>query len=496
MRKTKKWLLRIAATLLTAYFLLLIPDRSDRTAVAFTSTNPYVWNRDTLWKELELQFRLAKSLNSVQLDSAIYANESKLLYQYNLVKSLTIKADDSTLFSIENDFFHLAPYVAVKPEAYQWFLNYYTAIRKFVKAQSSNWNMQSTKGRSGVYAALYGMRAATEEVLLQYPSTTFSPAILVKAEPSVTPVANIFGLEVHSGDMLVSRGGAEVSALISRGNDYPGNFSHVALLYVDEQSQVPYLIEAHIEKGVAVSTLAQYEADKKLRFMILRPRADLPSLVRDPMLPHKAACAMYKEAFSRHIPYDFKMNFYDSSSMFCSEVASYAYKKNNFNIWQSLSTISSPGVVNWLHDFGVENFVTQMPSDLEYDPQLSVVAEWRDPETLYKDHLDNAVMDAMLEKANAGESISYNCWMLPIVRCIKGYCLIKNLFGTPGIIPEGMSATRALKNQTFVAMHVQLKNATQQMADEFLATQHYKPPYWVLLSMANKHHNSENHEQQ
>ena len=41
-------------------------------------------------------------------------------------------------------------------------------------------------------------------------------------------------------------------------------------------------------------------------------------------------------------------------------------------------------VVNWLSDFGVEHFITQMPADLEYDPQLSVVAEWRDPETLFR----------------------------------------------------------------------------------------------------------------
>ena len=93
-------------------------------------------------------------------------------------------------------------------------------------------------------------------------------------------------------------------------------------------------------------------------------------------------------------------------------------------------------MVNWLHDFGVENFTTQMPSDLEYDPQLAVIAEWRDPETLYKDHIDNAAMDALLEKANAGEQINYNIWQLPIVRFLKGYCTIKNMFGKIGLIPD------------------------------------------------------------
>jgi hypothetical protein len=330
------------------------------------------------------------------------------------------------------------------------------------------------------------MRAAVEEVLLQNKKWELPLAMLVKNEKSVTASSKIFGIEVHSGDLLVSRGGAEVSALISRGNDYPGNFSHVALLYVDEKSNKPFLIESHIEKGVAVSSVEQYEKDKKLRFMVMRPRADLPVMIADPMLPQKAAQKMYDESFSRHIPYDFKMNYFDSSAMFCSEVASYAYRKYGLQIWPSLSTISSQGVVNWLNDFGVENFVTQMPSDLEYDPQLSVVAEWRDTETLFKDHIDNAVMDAMLQQANAGKNIRYNIWQLPLVRVIKGYCIVKNIFGKQGLIPEGMSATKALKNQTFIAMNRQIKMETQMLADQFIKQNHYRPPYWQLIKFAEK----------
>ena len=121
---------------------------------------------------------------------------------------------------------------------------------------------------------------------------------------------------------------------------------------------------------------------------------------------------MYEEANSRHIPYDFKMNFYDPEAMFCSEVGSYAYNQYQIKLWQSESTISSNGVVTLLNTFGVENFVTQMPSDLEYDPQLSVVAEWRDTESLMEDHIYNAVIDAMLECADAGKEIDYNNFML------------------------------------------------------------------------------------
>jgi hypothetical protein len=84
--------------------------------------------------------------------------------------------------------------------------------------------------------------------------------------------------------------------------------------------------------------------------------------------------------------------------------------------------------VRWLNNFGVENFVTQTPSDLEYKPIFSVVAEWRNKEILFQDHLDNAVMDALIGRANNGEPLDYNIWPLPL-RIIKGYSLVLNTMG-------------------------------------------------------------------
>src|SRR2546425_13311758 len=97
-------------------------------------------------------------------------------------------------------------------------------------------------------------------------------------EPSATPATTVHGVEMHSGDILVSRGGYPTSALIARGNDYPGNFSHIGLVHVDSVTHAVSVIEAHIERGVAITTGDGYLADKKLRIMVLRPRADLPQL--------------------------------------------------------------------------------------------------------------------------------------------------------------------------------------------------------------------------
>lgn len=474
----------LCLSLVLLYAVLLVPDADDA-LVHKASGTPFLWNRDSTWKQLEAVYRQARALDSAALDARIDSLARSADTRLALLRDTALPPEHRIWGDVGSAFFALAPLVAASQRHTNWYIDYYRRARIAVKQHSTYWDMNSLEARRALYTLLYGMRSALEEVLLVGGSPSFPPVLHVSNEPSMCPSAVLKGITVHSGDLLVSRGGAEVSALISRGNDYPGNFSHVALLYVDSATRTPYFVEAHIEKGVAVATAGEYIADKKLRFMVMRPRADLRQM-RDPLLPHKAAEYMYRKALEKHIPYDFKMQFHDPSAMFCSEVGSYAYRRYGVHLWQGVSTISSPGIVSWLHVFGVENFVTQMPSDLEYDPQLSVVAEWRDAETLLKDHIDNAVMDVLLERADQGKRIEYSLWQLPFVRIIKAYCMVVNLFGKPAVIPEGMSATRALKNNTFVAMHTTLKEHTEKAVANFIHAHGYTPPYWQIVALAKQ----------
>ncbi|MCH2449336.1 MAG: hypothetical protein MK198_04250 [Gracilimonas sp.] len=255
---------------------------------------------------------------------------------------------------------------------------------------------------------------------------------------------------------------------------------------MEEEINEPYLIEAHIKRGVAIVTAEEYINDRKLRFMVLRIRNDLPEIKEDPLLPHNAAKFMFEETQKRHIPYDFKMTFFEPEAMFCSEVGSYAYKEYGIQLWQSESTISSYGVVTLLNTFGVENFVTQMPSDLEYDPQLAVVAEWRYIKALFEDHLYNVVIDAILVCAKNGEEIDHNEWLLSTVRLEKGYSYLMNLIGRTDPVPEGMSAMQAAKSEAFISRHEVLKEKVSTKAAEFLKMKNYTPPYWELVRMAEE----------
>ena len=481
----KRKIFIIPAILLLLFGILMIPDAAEK-KMSISDEVAFEWDQDETWEYLEESFVLARNLDGNLLDSMILGLQKEAEDFLFPLAGANLNPEDSAFVELEVKFFSLAPLIAARQKHRPWLLKYYRFARIWLKKQSQNWDMEDRISRNTLYRLFYGMRAAVEEVLLQSEGLEFDAAMFVEEESSATPSTNIFGIEVHSGDLLVSRGGAEASAFISRGNDYPGNFSHVAMIYIDEEEHRPYLVEAHIERGVDVASVSEYLKDTKLRFMVLRPRSDLDQLIEDPMLPQKAAKAAYDESQARHIPYDFKMNFHDSTAMFCSEVGSYAYKKKGLRLWQAESTISSPGVVEWLNTFGVENFVTQMPSDLEYDPQLTVVAEWRDPETLYKDHIDNAVMDAMWLSADQGKQIDHNPFMLPIARGLKGYCMMLNAMGTEGLIPEGMSATQALKNNSFVEKYQAIRELTLQKAEAFQTENKYLPPYWEMIILAEE----------
>ena len=465
------------------YLLLLIPLENDLSIPEVTDT-PFTWKQDSLWKSLELKFVSANSegCDKIQftLDSLLTNSEILL----NEIATNTLDPSDKKFIALENNIFNIAPLIPVCNQYFPEYIKFYSNLRKVVKDQSINWDMNSTEAKNTLYRLLYGNRITIEEIMLQLPDKQVASLITGVDEPSLTPSADMLGLKIHSGDILVSRGGAPTSALIARGNDYPGNFSHIALVHIDEKSKVISIIESHIERGVTVSSLEEYLNDKKLRIMVLRLRSDL---IKDNlMLPHLAAEHSLNEAKNKHIPYDFEMDITESERQFCSEVASSAYKKFGITLWTELSTISSKGTRNWLAAFGVKYFETQEPSDLEYDPQVSVVAEWRDPETLYKDHLDNAVTDVMLEEADSGKVLYYDWYLLPIGRMMKFYSVILNMFDKEGPVPEGMSAEAALKNINYSDTHDQIKSKFIFLADQFKLQKGYTPPYWELVNLARQ----------
>lgn len=471
--------------MLAGVILLYVPD-PDPELPSAQRRSPFVWNQDAYWASLEASFREARSADCGHHAGRIRAKLHALDVQLASVNTRESRADDPVFSLLEQRLFELAPLVGVCFEHLPAFMERARQVRSALKRQSLGWDMNDPLVRSRMYRLLYGSRAAVEEVLLQAPPDLVPELDRGGEEPSATPSAAVLGLTLHSGDVLISRGGAPTSALIARGNDYPGNFSHVALVHIDEATHEVSILESHIERGVTISSVDEYVKDVKLRILVLRLRHDLPILRNDPLLPHRAASEFLEEARRRHIPYDFAMDFREPSAMFCSEVASAAYAREGITLWMGVSSISGPGIMSWLGALGVRNFETQEPSDLEYDPQLSVVAEWRDPETLFKDHIDNAVIDVMLEEAEGGRRMEYVWLLLPAARAAKAYSAVLNILGGVGPIPEGMRATAALKVRWFSGRHESGAAQLRARAKEFQDETGYRPPYWELVRLARE----------
>jgi hypothetical protein len=483
--KKKHRLLWAGGVVLFLSLLGLIPD-AEPDPGPLPPRQSFAWKQDEQWKALEGRFVAFRSAGCEALKSRI---DSGMVRVAGLIEGLTVgkhQPNEPLLSDIEGALFSQAPLVAVCPNRAGDYLAVMVRMRTLLKEQSLHWDMNDLATRQRMYRLLYGGRAAAEEVLLQAPKDYIPSLVSCFDEPSQTPAADVMGMRVHSGDILVSRGGAPTSAMIARGSDYQGNFSHVAIVHIDPVSRTPQVVESHIEKGVAIASFEQYLQDAKLRIMVLRLRSDLPAMVADPTLPHKAATRVLDVARERHIPYDFAMDVQDGSELFCSEVVSSAYAGLGVRLWMGMSTISSPGVARWLAGFGVRHFETQEPSDLEYDPQLRVVAEWRDPDALLKEHIDNAILESLLEGAEAGDQMVVRWYMLPLARAVKLYSSVLNLFGNIGPIPEGMSATSSLRHLWLVDRHELMKGVMDRDVETFSLENGYTPPYWELLNMARR----------
>ncbi len=477
-----KFLVRSFIALVVLYLVLLIPDPEPHASRPIEH-EPFVWNQDELWSSLEQQFSEARASGCSSLTSAIDRELSEIGQLLESISSGQARPDDSRFQAVEDTLFRLSPKIAVCPDRLREFMGLFDEMRHVTKRQSERWDMNSIEARQRLYRLIYGGRAAVEEVMLQA-DTDQVPVVLTGREvPSKTPSVEMLGMTIHSGDMLLSRGAASYSALIARGHDYPGNFSHVALVHIDDIGTASF-VEAHMIGGVEVHSLDDYVEDGPLRISVLRLRHDLPELRSDPMLPHKAAAVALRDATSRHIPYDLEMNHLDHSAQFCSEVVSATYEALGVHLWTAMSYVSAPGIRAWLTTAGVRHFETQEPSDLEYDPQLDVVAEWRDPETLFHDHVDNAVIEVMLEDADRGERLEYEPWMLPFARIGKGFSMVLNIFGREGPIPEVMSATVGLQFLDFDEKHGAIKKRVLSLVTTFEHQKSYRPPYWELLKLA------------
>lgn len=365
--------------------------------------------------------------------------------------------------------------------------NGYSRAAAAIRVAARNWDYSNPAHTDRLYVLLDELRAGRDQaILLGSPDdaapVTAGPAAL---NPSV-PSGEWAGIRVQSGDLLLSRGTVASSALTSRGNERPGVFSHVALLHIDPNTETMTFVEAFPETGAVGHDVDFYRGDPKRRLLVLRPRSDLPAVETDPSFAHRAASGGLALVSERTIEFDFALDTGERKAMFCSEIPLYAYGDLGLRLWDPPSVISSPGKVHWLYSLGGRHFETQVPTDLELEPDLEVVGEWFDPPSLWLDLVDNVASDALFELADAGENLRTPAWLVPVVIGMKAWSWTLNRFGRDGPLPRGAKPLQALRFRDFANRHAALVEflLVESMVYE---TQHgHRPFYPDLLAMARR----------
>jgi hypothetical protein len=443
------------------------------------------WDADELFIILEAEFsrsRQAELSDAAAAFAAMEADGRGLLRQIAESESPAFEALDRLYIRQ----FELAVQGAANPVLMPRVLDFVVRSRVAVTRAASRWPADRST-QEALYRVIFGGRMALDEALIQAGPESLPSLIHIEDVPSATPSIQVEGVRIHSGDILLSRGGAPTSALIARGNDFPNTFSHAALAHVDPVTGQGTVIEALIEAGSVLSTVEEYLASKKHRILVLRLRPDHPALVADPQLPHRAAESMLARVRATHIPYDFAMEWDDPSAAFCSEIIHHAYQEQGVDLWTVRGSMSTPGLVSWLAAMGVREFTTLVPSDLEFDAQVRAVVEWRDVPALMDFRLDNAITDALLEEADRGARLGYAWYALPGARLLKGYSLAQGALGRRPTIPEGMSPSTALQVDALVSgVHPPVKAALQARATAYRSERGHDAPYWTLVELARE----------
>ncbi|MFZ4404605.1 MAG: YiiX/YebB-like N1pC/P60 family cysteine hydrolase [Pseudobdellovibrionaceae bacterium] len=193
---------------------------------------------------------------------------------------------------------------------------------------------------------------------------------------------NFTASTVQSGDVLLIRGASFNSAAIARVGDIDSQFSHAALVYVDESPQnlhTPledrtYVMEALVETGVGIRTWRQFVTHTGPRVSIIRNS--------DEGLAARAGEIMYEYIKNQPVPlkYNFTMDLNFKDTMFCSQLIYEAFwmaSNGAKNINRFPSPISK-SYKNLLGPIGVTAETTITPGSLEFNPDFDVVSEWVD----------------------------------------------------------------------------------------------------------------------
>ncbi len=201
-------------------------------------------------------------------------------------------------------------------------------------------------------------------------------------------------LSFQSGDLLLMRGMHHNSAAIARIGDVNSQFSHLAIIYTDENG-AQWVVESLIEEGGIINPLDAVLHHGLGRCVVLRHR--------DPVLARHAAALIHDVIRSSRAPggrriwYDFSMELKGERELFCSKLVRLAFARASGAAVVLPTFTTRFDMVNrdFVDRIGVTARETFAPADIELESDFDIVAEWQDYRITSRLRLQDLLMDKL-----------------------------------------------------------------------------------------------------
>lgn len=207
--------------------------------------------------------------------------------------------------------------------------------------------------------------------------TTFSSDVLGGKFPQVMVAPNYSQVNFKIGDLFLVRGKSYVSGMIARIGDTELQFSHLAILGLNEKNE-KVIVEALIPYGTRITPFEFWMKQKEARVVLFRyQNADVA------LKAGKAAFVLANNFINKmghSIPYDFHMSSLDADSIFCAELIENSFLTgSNFKVllpeYKTLTTKFKS--TSFLKNMGIEANEIFAPGDIEFDSRFDLIAEYR-----------------------------------------------------------------------------------------------------------------------
>lgn len=251
---------------------------------------------------------------------------------------------------------------------------------------------------NGYIGGFFGMNMNSE--LLSYNES-------MTINPKLTKPTKHFEFKV--GDLLLVRGFGFNSAMTARLTDEEQYFSHVAIVGIDKSGRLQ-VYEA-LRNGLIATPIEDFVKLDEARVSVLRNK-DENLAFKTGQWAHEIF-QLGKGRPTGTIPYDFRFDETDRSTLFCSEFVQYVYERAT----DGAATVpavanTSTGVIKlpryrssakelkqsgFLDRIGMSSAEFFAPSDIELNSEFELVADWRNPRKTRNARLEDAVIISILD---------------------------------------------------------------------------------------------------